>query len=183
MDTVDTPTLFTALVAAQQQFAPVVKRSNNPHYKSRYADLSACIEAIRAALNNNGIYLLQKTHDNTDGIAVETILIHTSGESLSGGILRIPASKHDAHGYTSALTYARRVSLLATCGVAPEDDDDGNAAVGLTHEMADHLAAVESATPDTLGQTYNAALVAAKSNPSWQRKVIEAKNLAQKGRQ
>jgi len=181
MDT--TETLFTALVAAQKQFTPVVKRSVNPHFKSRYADLASCVEAIRNALNANGIYLLQKTLDCAEGVAVETLLIHISGASLSGGVLRIPATKQDAHGYCSALTYARRVSLLATCGVAPEDDDDGNAAVGgLTHEMADHLAAVEASTPDTLSGTYGAALNAAKANPSWQRKVIEAKNLAQKGR-
>ena len=53
MDT--TETLFTALVAAQKQFTPVVKRSVNPHFKSRYADLASCVEAIRAALNANGL--------------------------------------------------------------------------------------------------------------------------------
>jgi len=39
----------------------------------------------------------------------------------------VPASKQDPQGYGSALTYARRYSLQAACGIAPEDDD-GNAA-------------------------------------------------------
>ena len=58
---------------------------------------------------------------------VETTFIHESGETFSAGKLHVPASKHDAQGYGSALTYARRYSLMAACGIAPEDDD-GNAA-------------------------------------------------------
>ena len=33
----------------------------------------------------------------------------------------------DAQGYGSALTYARRYSLMAACGIAPEDDDGNKA--------------------------------------------------------
>ena len=58
---------------------------------------------------------------------METIFLHSSGETFSSGELYVPVSKHDAQGYGSAITYARRYSLLAACGVAPEDDD-GNAA-------------------------------------------------------
>jgi hypothetical protein len=38
--------------------------------------------------------------------------------------------KHDAHGYGSATTYAKRFSLAAAVGVIVDDDDDGNAASG-----------------------------------------------------
>jgi hypothetical protein len=58
---------------------------------------------------------------------VETVFVHESGEIFSAGKLHVPAVKHDAQGYGSALTYARRYSLMAACGIAPEDDD-GNAA-------------------------------------------------------
>jgi hypothetical protein len=71
---------------------------------------------------------MQHTHECESGVLVETIFIHESGETLSNGKLHIPTSKSDAHGYMSALTYARRGSLMAACGIAPEDDD-GNAAV------------------------------------------------------
>lgn len=119
--------ISAALVKAQKEFGPALKSSTNPHFKSRYADLSACVEAVVDALNNNGIMLMQKTHDNEHGVAVETVFIHESGESISSGILRVPAVKQDAQGYGSALTYTRRYSLMAACGIAPEDDD-GNAA-------------------------------------------------------
>jgi hypothetical protein len=120
-------TIAAAFVAAQQTFAPALKSSTNQHFRSRYADLANCVAAVVDALNENGIALLQKTHPTDSGVCVETLLIHASGETLSGGLLNVPAAKQDPQGYGSALTYARRYSLMATCGIAPEDDD-GNAA-------------------------------------------------------
>ena len=112
-----------ALVKAQKQFAPALKTNTNPHFKSKYVGLDGCVEAVIDALNDNGIYLMQKNHPNDTGIAVETIFIHESGESISGGVLTVPADKQNPQGYGSALTYARRYSLMAACGIAPEDDD------------------------------------------------------------
>ena len=119
--------IYAAFVKAQQGFAPALKTSINPHFKSRYADLAACVEAVIDSLNSNGIGLVQKSHPDDNGVTIETIFIHTSGESMTGGTLHVPASKHDAQGYGSALSYARRYSLMAACGIAPEDDD-GNSA-------------------------------------------------------
>ena len=119
--------IASALVKAQKAFGPALKTSTNPHFKSRYADLSACIEAVVDALNANGIALVQQSHECADGVIVETVFVHESGETFSSGRLHVPSTKHDAQGYGSALTYARRYSLMAACGIAPEDDD-GNAA-------------------------------------------------------
>lgn len=116
-----------ALVKAQRSFSPALKTSTNPHFRSKYADLSACVEAVIDALNANGLYLLQKQHPHDGGVAIETIFVHESGETISAGVLSVPAAKQDPQGYGSALTYARRYSLMAACGIAPEDDD-GNAA-------------------------------------------------------
>jgi len=119
--------IATALVKAQKAFGPALKTNTNPHFKSKYADLSACVEAVIDALNDNGIALIQQTHDDKTGVTVETVFVHESGEMLSSGKLHVPAAKNDPQGYGSALTYARRYSLMAACGIAPEDDD-GNAA-------------------------------------------------------
>ena len=115
--------ISAALVKAQKAFGPALKTSSNPHFKSKYADLAAVIEAVIDGLNANGIFLLQSTHECENGVIVETQFIHESGETISAGKLHVPASKHDAQGYGSALTYARRYSLMAACGVAPEDND------------------------------------------------------------
>jgi hypothetical protein len=119
--------IAAALVKAQREFGPALKSSSNPHFKSRYADLAACVEAVMDGLNNNGIALIQQTHECESGVMVETVFLHESGEMYSAGKLHVPAVKHDAQGYGSALTYARRYSLMAACGIAPEDDD-GNMA-------------------------------------------------------
>jgi hypothetical protein len=118
--------IASALVKAQRAFGPALKTSTNPHFRSRYADLSACVEAVIDALNENGIFLLQKNYDCNDGIMCETVFVHESGEMLECGIVHFPAVKQDPQGYASALTYARRYSLMSACGIAPEDDD-GNA--------------------------------------------------------
>jgi len=120
-------TIYQAFIAAQKAFGPALKTSTNPHFRSRYADLSACVEAVIDALNENGLGLIQTTHPSENGVIVETILVHESGATMSSGHLHVPASKQDAQGYGSALTYARRYSLMAICGIAPEDDDGNRA--------------------------------------------------------
>lgn len=119
--------IAAALVKAQKGFAPALKSSTNPHFRSKYAALDACVEAVIDSLNANGIFLSQHLTECADGVIVETVFLHESGEGLSCGKLHVPAPKNDPQGYGSALTYARRYSLMAACGIAPEDDD-GNAA-------------------------------------------------------
>lgn len=140
--------IAAALVRAQKAFGPALKSSTNPHFKSKYADLSACVEAVIEGLNGNGIMLMQPCHETESGVTVETLFIHESGETFSAGKLHVPAAKNDPQGYGSALTYARRYSLMAACGIAPEDDD-GNAASKpakaqklYDNAIADHVAAI-----------------------------------------
>ena len=116
-----------AFVKAQKEFAPALKQSTNPHFRSKYVDLAGCVEAVIDALNANGLALQQFSHERDGGVAIETRLIHESGEVIDCGVLFVPATKQDAQGYGSALTYARRYSLMAACGIAPEDDDGNKA--------------------------------------------------------
>lgn len=120
--------IATAFVKAKRTFSPALKDKTNPHFRSKYADLGACLEAVNDALLENGIAVYQETHEDSTGVTVETVLLHESGEALRSGKLHVPAAKQDPQGYGSALTYARRYSLMTACGIAPEDDD-GNAAV------------------------------------------------------
>lgn len=169
-----------ALVKAQKAFGPALKSSTNPHFRSRYADLSACVEAVIDALNDNGIALTQRVNPCDDGVIVETVFIHESGEVINCGQLHVPASKQDPQGYGSALTYARRYSLMAACGIAPEDDD-GQAAsrrqpAVTMPDITDHLAAIEaSANSEEMTAAYKAAYDACQGLQQLQAKVIAAK--------
>ena len=172
--------IAAAFVKAQRQFGPALKTSTNPHFRSKYADLSNCIEAVIGALNDNGIGLMQRTYDCPNGVMVETIFVHESGEVMECGLLHVPASKHDAMGFGSALTYARRYSLLTASGLSP-DDDDGVAASRPAPQidagmMADHIAAIDaSANKEELQTAYKSAYDACKGDQTWIAKVIKAK--------
>ena len=119
--------LCAALSKAQPLIQGAKKDKNNPAFKSRYADLSSVTEAIDSAIPAQGLSYVQVSHDRESAAAIETVILHSSGEWMSAGIVAVPVTKHDAHGFGSALTYARRYSLSAAFGVVPEDDD-GNAA-------------------------------------------------------
>jgi hypothetical protein len=119
--------IATALAKAQTNMGKALKQANNPHFRSKYADLGNVMDACLPALNEAGIALIQPTGEDEHGRYVETTLIHgESGESLT---CRVPliVAKNDMQGYGSAVTYARRYGLMAMAGIAPEDDD-GHAA-------------------------------------------------------
>ncbi len=147
--------IASALVKAQKAFGPALKTATNPHFKSRYADLAACVEAVIEGLNSSGIALVQRTSLDDAGVTVETVFVHESGEMLECGKLHVPAAKHDPQGYGSALTYARRYSLMAACGIAPEDDD-GNAGSKPPPKVTD--ATINALLADISGCTTHQAL-------------------------
>lgn len=115
--------LFSAFVRAQRKFGPALKTSTNPHFRSKYADLSNVIEAVIDALHSEGFALTQFTEPDEAGVKVRTVLLHESGGLLTLGELFMPAVRNDPQGFGSALTYCRRYSILAAMGLAPEDDD------------------------------------------------------------
>jgi len=118
--------IAAAFVKAQKGFMPALKSSENPFFSSKYADLASCIEAVIGSLNDNGIALVQHTSEADKGVIVHTIFVHESGEIMETGSIFFPATQPTPQAFGSALTYARRYSLMAACGIAPEDDD-GNA--------------------------------------------------------
>lgn len=125
-----------AFIAAKREFAPLLKDKANPAFRSKYADLGACIDSVEDALLKHEIVVFHQTSEDQNGVTVECVLMHSSGEMLRGGPLHVPAAKQDPQGYGSALTYARRYSLMSLCGIAPEDDD-GNAAAKAAQKAAE----------------------------------------------
>lgn len=119
--------LSAAMAAAFSEIEGATKSANNPHFKTKYADLTAVIEAIKPALIRNGLFFTQRPQPSEGGVTIETVIGHASGEEMSLGSLFVPANKQDAQGFGSALTYARRYALVTAFGV-PVEDDDGNAA-------------------------------------------------------
>lgn len=130
--------LTEAMGKAVQEFGDVIRDVTNPFFKSSYADLSNHIEATRSPLGKHGLVLLQAPGMNDSGPNVTTMLSHSSGE-LIGFTFPIPASKLDAQGIGSALTYNRRYSQAPILNIAGEYDDDGNAALASRKEHLEKL--------------------------------------------
>ena len=122
--------LTAALVKVQAEIKPAAKKSENPFFHSKYADLAEVWNACRDALTKNGLAVIQTTSESMDGIVVVTTLAHTSGQWIRGKLLLKPV-KPDPQGIGSCITYGRRYALAAIVGVCT-DDDDGAAASGTT---------------------------------------------------
>jgi hypothetical protein len=118
--------LAAALCKAQAAMGGAKKDSTNPHFKNAYADLASIWEAVRKPLTDNGLAVVQFPRTVGNGVEVETMLVHASGEYMRD-VLWLPVLKMDAQGVGSAITYGRRYALMSVTGIAPIDDD-GNAA-------------------------------------------------------
>ena len=118
--------LGAALAKAQAAIQPAAKDAKNPHFNSRYADLASVWEACRSHLAVNGIAVAQSPEAVDAVVSVETLLLHSSGEWLSG-TLTARAKDAGPQSIGSTITYLRRYGLASMVGVAP-DDDDGEAA-------------------------------------------------------
>ena len=119
--------LAAALAKAQGQIQAASRDRENPHFRSRYADLASVWDACRVALSLNGLAVVQGPALADRGVSVTTRLLHSSGQWAESTLI-LPMDKATAQGAGSAITYARRYALAAMVGVAPDDDDDGNAA-------------------------------------------------------
>jgi len=123
----DIAELAKALCNAQKTDLFALTDKDNPFFKSKYADLSSVWNAARKPLTDNGLSVVQTTAEDTDGVIVETMLMHTSGQFITGKLKMVPEKK-TPQGFGSAMTYARRYALAAIVGICP-DDDDGEGAM------------------------------------------------------
>jgi hypothetical protein len=146
--------LTEALSKVQGKLSHAKKDSDNPYFKSKYADLESVWDACRDLLAGNGLSIMQfPGNTNLHSITVNdketiigemsmtTILAHSSGEWISHE-MSMPITKLDPHGVASAITYMRRLSVAAVTGVVPGDDDDGNAASGVQSKSSPSMKSI-----------------------------------------
>jgi len=122
METKKTPTARFA--EAKQEFNKLLKKSTNPFFKSKYADLNALMETVEEPLMNHGLIITQPI---TDGILITNIIDIENEEILFASSLELPKLT-DPQKVGSAITYFRRYTLQSLLGINAYDDD-GNHAV------------------------------------------------------
>ena len=135
--------LAIAMNKAQAEMGGAHKGANNPFFKSKYADLASVVQAVKEPFANNGLSYVQFPIEENGRIGVETILMHESGEWLSGGFT-VQLSKQDAQGAVSCITYCRRAGLQSVAGIPSEDDDGNEASKGNKTPTKDDLSWVKA---------------------------------------
>jgi hypothetical protein len=132
--------IFKAIIGFQQEVQKIIKDKENPFHKSKYADLSNIVEAVKPALNMNGLAIIQpiktinlvQNNVHFSQMVIETQMIHSSGEMITSEIY-VP-NHPDPQKLGSLITYYRRYTYLSMIGLAPQaDDDDGNNASNKTN--------------------------------------------------
>ena len=119
--------LAKAMVEVQKNDLFALKDSDNPFFKSKYADLSSVWSSARKPLTDNGLCVIQTNRASGNGaIIIVTTLMHESGEWIRGELALTP-DKNTPQGAGSAVTYGRRYGLQSIVGICPEDDDGNNA--------------------------------------------------------
>ena len=118
--------LAAALNKAQAVMSGAKKSAANPFFKSKYANLEEVIACVKEPFADNGLSYMQFPITQDDRAGVETIVMHESGEWISGSFM-LKCAKLDPQGMASSVSYARRYGLQSIAGI-PSEDDDGNAA-------------------------------------------------------
>lgn len=170
-----------ALIKAQGQIGTVSLNKTNPHFRSKYADLSAIREACRKPLADNDLALIQAPATVEGKVTLTTMLLHTSGQWLKSCLELKPERAETPQAVGSAITYARRYTMAALLGIVADEDDDGNAAsLGRTNQAktTSHRSN-NSVRGHSTQPKEKEKVIFSKDNPAFVKKVGEI--LAEKG--
>jgi len=120
--------IIPALLKAQKNIGAAIKGSENPFFKSKYADLGTVMEACKAPLNDQGIVVIQSPSLRINEVSgeseniMETLLVHESGEFVQGE-MKLILDKKDMQKLGSSISYAKRYILQALTFIPSQDDD------------------------------------------------------------
>lgn len=152
-----------ALLAVQSEMPSVVKDSDNPFFKSKYASFPNIWHVCQPILAKNNLLVSQSSGEaykigNDTFIDFFTDIIHSESGEWMEAVSAIPLGKVDPQGYGSTNTYSRRYCLAPLIGIVVDDDDDGNAGSGRT---ANHSGQQKPQEPskDTYYQKVRAFLI------------------------
>ena len=117
--------LYTALGKVHDETKDIVADDFNPHFKSKFASLSAHLSYLKPIFSKHGLVVIQlptsEYHDN--GIGIKTIIAHKNGTSIESSCI-VPVGEQATGQQAGAiLTYLRRYCLASIGGLATADDD------------------------------------------------------------
>lgn len=106
----------------------IQKDAVNPHYRNSYVTLEKLMEIVMPILHENEFVLMQYPTTVGELPALRTVLLHVPSDSQVEDTMFLMLDKDNPQGQGSALTYARRYSLMSILGLVADEDDDGESA-------------------------------------------------------
>lgn len=116
--------IFSALAKAQSEIGVAGHTATNPHFKSKFADLTELTKVSRPALTKNGLSVIHQILPDASGDHyMHTLLCHASGQYVETRI-RLSPDKSDIQSLGKYITYLKRYTYAALVGVVTSDEDD-----------------------------------------------------------
>jgi hypothetical protein len=115
-----------ALAKLQSELRPILKDSENPFFKSKYADLASVSRILYPLMSKHGLSVTHHGSYANNQFVMTTVLRHDSGEHLESS-WPIFSKDNSSQAIASAWSYARRYSLMGIVGATSSDDDDAEA--------------------------------------------------------
>lgn len=118
--------LKEAIFKVQSAVTKVHKDGKNPHTKSGYATLEGVLDVLNQPLQDNDLIATQFPQFKDGQWVLNTTVCLKDGkecESFDTPLLGLVDSKNPMQALGSALSYARRYSLMAYFKLAQTDDD------------------------------------------------------------
>jgi hypothetical protein len=126
--------LMADMVKARAALGNVTKnkRAKAGPIEYAYSDLAAVTATVTEALEASGaaLWFTQDVTTTEQSVTVTSAVFHANGASHRGAPMTLPVAQKTPQGFGSAISYARRYSMLAFWGIAAEDDDGKSAGEG-----------------------------------------------------
>lgn len=114
-----TPELLKKL--AEFHGDPIICGKSGDANYGKYITYEEILKRVREPMSKHGLFFQHVSHPRSGGAAIETIIFGHGG-ALSSGIVDVPASKQNEHGYGGAVTYGKRYSLVLALGIGGDKD-------------------------------------------------------------
>jgi len=133
-----------AMFEIQKKLGPAPKKSDNPFFKSKYADLLTVWEHIHDTMFEHGLFIIQPGKESERGtLSLTTVVMHAESQQWISGTMTWTLDKASPQATGSCVTYARRYGLAAIFGLMTDKDDDAEGAMDRKKKTG------EGAAPDT----------------------------------
>ena len=128
-------TIYSRFIAAQAELPAIAQNNKAQAFKGgsyTYANINDILMRVTPILTRHGLCLMQNVTATETTVGVESLLFDVDGNKLSSGVFTVSTAglmQKGVQAHGSAVTYARRYSLVAFLGLAyGTPDDDGQAA-------------------------------------------------------